>query len=564
MLNPTTISEAASETTSPQRLTELANTHIELARIVAANVVTPPQLLQELSRRKDIGIKIAVASNPNTSTHILFSLGKDFPEEVLNNPIFPILLLENLNLLENIPLQTLESFLKSPIVPNSFIDWVINNRANYDSLLIAIATNPQASKHILNQILSRASQQNLSPNHILNQILSRASKQNISPNHILILQAVEAASLHVKIAGEMAKGWDEAALSAIRSGKFLDNNPQQEKLLSKLHIIPKFTRIKKYIPLINLIFTGILKILKIRKVQIFLLILLVTPLEITKILLAITLQMIFFGLFAQFVNVLIRLIALFSYCFSIIFLCIIFLYNQYKLAIQKYTLYQQHKNNLKTHHKNNLKTNQSYKKEWQKVNNIESTKTILSELANSPWLFIRESLIKHPNTDSEILNTLSNAEPKYLSTSLLLKIIQHPEITSQILVTCAKSTSNEVTIAVAKNLKTPISTLSNLWKHNEKFGKTSTVAIANILQRNPQLAGKLLAKFVKSATPSIPKLYLLLHPIAPSHFLCKHSSSLDWRERYAVAQNPNTPQHIREKLTEDANRIVRATAKANL
>jgi hypothetical protein len=556
MLNPTTANEAANETTSSQRLAELANTSIELARIVAANIATPPQLLQKLSKRKDIAIKIAVASNPNASTHVLFRLGIDFPEEVLNNPIFQLLLLENPNLLVTIPLKTLASFLISPNVPIYFMDWVINNRLNDNLLLIAIATNSKSPKNILNQILSQP-----------------------SPSNIPINQAIEAASLHVNIAGEMTKGWDETALFAIREGKFLNKNPQQEKLLNQLHITPKLDQIQKpqfyrnaiykfpgYISskvanLIKSIFIELIQALKIRKVQFALLIFILIPSPFKVFIILITFIILFSGLFGGLFGLLcgaliIGLISFVSYYSIIIFSWIRFIHVQGKLSIQKYTFYQ--------HHKNNLKTNQNYRNEWRKVNDIEITKITLSELANSPWLYIREALIKHPYTDSQILSILANAESKYLSTSLLLKIIKHQKVTPKILAKIATYSNNEVVIAVAENIKTPISTLTTLFKKNQNIEKIYTNSIKNILAKNSEIAGKILVKFVKSTQPSIPKLYLLLHPIAPTYFLLKHSFSLDWRERYAVAKNPNTPQHIREKLREDANRIVRATARANL
>jgi hypothetical protein len=44
----------------------------------------------------------------------------------------------------------------------------------------------------------------------------------------------------------------------------------------------------------------------------------------------------------------------------------------------------------------------------------------------------------------------------------------------------------------------------------------------------------------------------------------KNYQSLEWRERLAVAQNPHTPKPILEKLTQDANCIVRVKAYERL
>ena len=90
---PTAEKEASLETTSPERLRELAEQNVKLARIVA--------------------------SNPNTPRETLLELGTEFPEELLKNPVFDLLLLENPNLLAQMPESTLKSLVKLEIMPNS-------------------------------------------------------------------------------------------------------------------------------------------------------------------------------------------------------------------------------------------------------------------------------------------------------------------------------------------------------------------------------------------------------------------------------------------------------------
>lgn len=48
--------------------------------------------------------------------------------------------------------------------------------------------------------------------------------------------------------------------------------------------------------------------------------------------------------------------------------------------------------------------------------------------------------------------------------------------------------------------------------------------------------------------------------MASSDLLAKHHESWYWLVRYAIAQNPNTPLEIRQKLAKDANIIVRTVA----
>ena len=51
-----------------------------------------------------------LATNPNTPTEVLLNLGAEFPEQLLDNPVFFLLLLENLNLVEQMPVTTLHPY----------------------------------------------------------------------------------------------------------------------------------------------------------------------------------------------------------------------------------------------------------------------------------------------------------------------------------------------------------------------------------------------------------------------------------------------------------------------
>ena len=53
---------------------------------VAANPLTSFHLLVELSQHENFAIRYLVASNPNTPEETLTHLGKEFPDEVLENP----------------------------------------------------------------------------------------------------------------------------------------------------------------------------------------------------------------------------------------------------------------------------------------------------------------------------------------------------------------------------------------------------------------------------------------------------------------------------------------------
>lgn len=71
-----------------------------------------------------------------------------------------------------------------------------------------------------------------------------------------------------------------------------------------------------------------------------------------------------------------------------------------------------------------------------------------------------------------------------------------------------------------------------------------------------------LERIAKTQAPTLSRFIVFLHHQAPTEALVKNYHSSAWLERYAIAQNPNTPKHILNELTLDANQIVRAAAKA--
>ena len=68
---------------------------IKQARKLANDENTAPKVLTELAKSKDSQTRKSVATNPNTPTEILLSLCFEFPSEVINNPVIPLLLMEN-------------------------------------------------------------------------------------------------------------------------------------------------------------------------------------------------------------------------------------------------------------------------------------------------------------------------------------------------------------------------------------------------------------------------------------------------------------------------------------
>lgn len=124
--------------------------------------------------------------------------------------------------------------------------------------------------------------------------------------------------------------------------------------------------------------------------------------------------------------------------------------------------------------------------------------------------------------------------------------------------------NGDVAIAVAQNPNTPNTLLEQLAQKGTRNKQIKEAAVKNLMSQNPDSAAVFLEEYIKSFKPSFSRLIVFFHPHAPSPVLAKNFRSSSWLERYAIAQNSNTPTHIRQRLAQDGNRIVRAAAQASL
>ena len=62
---------------------------------LAQDETTSPETLRELARHEDCQVRQYVAKNPNTPVEVLLNICFEFPSEVINNPVIPLLLLED-------------------------------------------------------------------------------------------------------------------------------------------------------------------------------------------------------------------------------------------------------------------------------------------------------------------------------------------------------------------------------------------------------------------------------------------------------------------------------------
>ena len=158
------LAEARRETTSQERLQELASLNDELAEAVADNIATPPNLLAKLATHNSKAVRKAVTSNPKAPKIVLFHLGVYFPQELLDNPIFDFSSLKDLSFIRKIP----------------------------------------------SGVLSILVQQNNVPRFLLNYAANHPVK-NVS----------DTAKMHVDLSGEMTAGWHEAVSEIIREDAFV-------------------------------------------------------------------------------------------------------------------------------------------------------------------------------------------------------------------------------------------------------------------------------------------------------------------------------------------------------
>jgi hypothetical protein len=175
----------------------------------------------------------------------------------------------------------------------------------------------------------------------------------------------------------------------------------------------------------------------------------------------------------------------------------------------------------------------NFLKEWDAVINPNTPVEKLIELTRSHWILIREALAQYTNS------------------TLILEIL-------------AKDKLKVIKIAVAKNPQTPLTILEKLAEHPHS-DKLHQAAVKTLMEHHPHQAVKFMEGYVNVDTvPTLGRFLVLSHPLTSTDMLLKHSRSFSWLERYAISQNPNTPESICQQLAVDANWIVRAAAKARL
>ena len=181
---------------------------------------------------------------------------------------------------------------------------------------------------------------------------------------------------------------------------------------------------------------------------------------------------------------------------------------------------------------------------------------ILTKLATSESVSIRERVAKHPNSNTSILAKLA----KDRNTDVRIAVAKNPNTSENILKLLINRGDREIRLAVVNNPNTLNMWLEE-WAKNNSYSKLKRAAMKEIITRNPDRLSLFLSKYPRNDRPSFTRLLVFLSPQASSKILAKNYDSIIWLERYAIATNPNTPTNIRSILCKDANRVVRAAAR---
>lgn len=484
--------QACNLNTPPEQLRALAAESKELARLVCTNPNAEPNLLRELANKSDYKILSAIASNPNTPTDILWKVGLDFPEEVLSNPVLPLLLLENPNLIEQIPDKTLESFLKIDVVPDSFIKWVVD-RKRQDDLPLAIAMNPKTSKEILDILINN---------------------QNITYEFFHTYKnVIDSAKLHINWSGEIDADWNEAAFAIMQNTFFfrisIDLTAYYVGLIPESLII----KVSRYI-LVSLASNRNTPIHILEKIGEHLFLESNDNTIDNSILIAL----------AQNpntpLNLLERLLGEVD--------------TRCSQAVREKLIYNSNipLNILQKFHSYNIA-----------IKTLNTSSEILRKLAKSKWIHIRRGVAYHPNTPIDVLSELAEEFDEILYLALAVNDNTNADILHKIIQSYTERNNRYFNIieAVMCNPNTSEQTLKLILKDNQNY------YLVKLISHHPNVTENILEELANIKSDGV-LITLAASQKTPASILTKLATIENNAIRMSVAGNPSTPKEVLLKL----------------
>ena len=214
---PSPKQEASNETTSAKRLKELAQ-DAKLASVVAKNPAAPPDLLAELADSDPKALRKNTMGNPATPYETLMKFASQYPEQLLDNPVFDLLFLENPNLLNDIPESALRSMLRREVCPESFLRWA--SKSEDEEVLLAVAMNADTPQEEL-------------------EALADHTNKTVS----------EAVGLHVNLAGELTESWEDVFQKSVKMEEQSEKMEDRHALLYGTGLMPEWLVFQRVLPL---------------------------------------------------------------------------------------------------------------------------------------------------------------------------------------------------------------------------------------------------------------------------------------------------------------------------
>ena len=129
-------------------MTNYTNQKLEVRKQLAKAEDTTPDILAALSKDSDAEVRLLVASNPSTPVNVLQHLGEEFPDAITDNPIFNLLLLENLD-----TYFIKLSLARSSTTPKETLTKLANARYySEEEIVRAVANNPSTPIPVLEKL----------------------------------------------------------------------------------------------------------------------------------------------------------------------------------------------------------------------------------------------------------------------------------------------------------------------------------------------------------------------------------------------------------------------------
>jgi hypothetical protein len=515
---PTPEQQARDENTHPKQLKNLAAQSIELARIVAANSGASQKLLKKLAKSADRTTREMVTTNPNTPTKILMQLGIEFPQQLLDNPIFSLLLLENPQFLTRIPLKTLSSLVTLPDIHQSFL--VEYGIRIYDrQSLLKVLYRLDTSRTILGRLVNHPdrslanaaklhinwfSQTTIDKEVLVKQQLTEDIYNFLDvQDYFVILEKLGfCTDAILKIAKKHSNPLIcHLVFDYIFFQSFLG---KCFKFLKKLFV--PFNIFTRSSPWLEYFFDFFM-------VLVFLLLLAINLLWIGAGIVMIP------SIFESLKN-------LFAWLYlvgMIVFLLPVTIQGFFLFGKKIITLYpiKQTIFQLNNAIKNKIKAIKARQPQTETI--------VLEKLAKDPSVEVRWNLVCNPNIPPDLLAQLIQDK------DILKECDRRADIPKRLLQFFVIEQKRACKPALLKYLK----------KHSRRCRDWILEAYA-------------------TAYYPLVRFLVLTPPQSLESILTQGANSLFWLERYAVADNPNTPLFLLEKLAEDANVVVRSVARQNM